>query len=173
MRNLALLLVSSLAWLSAGCRVSAEVETIARTFAPMNFPGAGAEGAGASTSYTKPLKLDLGTSLPRLITELELRRAVLSPVSGVSMLGFVSELKVTAAGDAMLPEVVIARFDAGMPLGSKGEINASVLPVELAPYVQKNLPFEIRANLAAQEHDWALEITLEFRAASDGKINPI
>jgi hypothetical protein len=170
MSRLALLGASSVVWLLAGCHVTAEVDRIERTFPPVMFPGAGEEHAGARMSYTRELKLDVGTSLPKLITELELRRAVVRPASGVASLDFVNNLTLTVSGDATLPALVIARFDDSMPLGAGGEIDTSVPPAELAPYLQKSLPLEVAADIDAPEEDWSVEVTVEFRAASDGKI---
>jgi hypothetical protein len=162
MRRLIALLIAL-----AGCHVSAEVETVRRTFAPQVFPGA---LNGAPMHYAYEENLHLGTSLPKVITGLELRRVVLRPVAGVSALDFISSLRLAAKGAGALPELPLARFDTRPSLGSAGEIQLEALPNELAPYVQKDVPFEVTIDAAPPAQDWSVEVTVEFRAESDGKI---
>jgi hypothetical protein len=154
----------------AGCTVDASVDTISRTFAPTMFPGAG-EHAGIHASYSKELKLGLGSSLPKIITGLELRRASIRPVAGVPDLSFVSMLELSVLGDGTLPGVNLAGY-AGTPLGPGGAIEATIVPVELAPYIQKDRPIEVEAEITAPADDWSVEITLEFSAASNGRLMP-
>ncbi len=161
--------------LTSGCYVSADVASIEQTLAAQSFTGAGVSHAGSIMTETKDLNLNLGKSVLRVLTELDLTRITFSPASGISKIDFISELTLTAQGTTgvtPLPDAVIARFAAGMPIAANGGIDAEVMRVDVVPYLQQGLPFRLTVTAFAPSADWSLGIDIVLHAESDGKIDP-